>query len=391
MRRLAALATVALWISACSDGSTDPSVTSSTQPDTVVTSTSSGPTLSSAAPSVDEAVFEAVLGTSVDGFIEPVDLAVLGDTTYIVERGGMISFFESGKRGNAALEMTELTAAAGERGLLGLAFSDSHAFVNYTDIDGSTVIDRYAVADDGTFVESSRTTLLTIAQPYANHNGGDLVFDPATRSLLVFTGDGGAGGDPERRALDTASLLGKILRLRDVDSDGIAVPVTPEVAAVGLRNPWRAFLDDTTEMLYIADVGQDHWEEVDVVGIANLDGVSFGWSALEGTHGYNTDQAEANAAFTYVAPRHEYEHVDGRCSISGGAVYRGSTVNVAGSWYVYADFCSGDVIAIDVYDSPGDGVLKVGNVAQPVAVMPDADGELWVLSLTGTVTPLTQA
>lgn len=388
MRRIAALATVALLIGACSDDSTDSSVTESTQPDTTVVQST---TDSSEAPVVDAAVFEAALGTSFDGFTEPVDLAVLGDTTYIVERGGLISFFDQGQRGETALEMTDLTAAGGERGLLGLAFSDGHAFVNYTDLDGSTVIDRYAVADDGTFVVSSRTTLLTISQPYANHNGGDLVFDPATRSLLVFTGDGGAGGDPERRALDTGSLLGKILRLRDVDNDDIAVPVTPEIAAVGLRNPWRAFLDDTTEMLYIADVGQDHWEEVTVVGIANLDGVSFGWSALEGTHEYNADQAEANSVFTYVAPSHEYEHTDGRCSISGGAVYRGTTIDVVGSWYVYADFCSGDVIAIDVLDAPGDGVSKVGNVAQPVAVVPDAAGELWVLSLTGTVTPLTQA
>ena len=177
MRRLAALAALAMSMVACANDGADSSNTGTTQADTMQNDTAVGQSTvaTSTATAVDAAVFEAALGTSFDGFDEPVDLAVLGDTTYIVERGGLISFFDHGQRGAPALDMTGLTAAGGERGLLGLAFSDSHAFVNYTDLDGSTVIDRYTVADDGTFVTSSRSTLLTIAQPYANHNGGDLV------------------------------------------------------------------------------------------------------------------------------------------------------------------------------------------------------------------------
>lgn len=378
-----------LAIGACSNDKSDS--TTSTTP--VGQSTSSSPEVSDSlgdtAP--DSPVFDVSLGDEVNGYTEPVDLAVRGDLTYVVERAGTITLFEHGERGETALDISDLTEAGGERGLLGLAMSDDYAFVNYTDNAGNTVIDRFVINDDGSFDASTRMTLLTIEQPYANHNGGDLIYDPSSESLLVFTGDGGAGGDPERRALDTGSLLGKVLRLRGVNGDVIASSLTPEIAAVGLRNPWRAFLDESSGNLYIADVGQDHWEEVDVVALAELDGVSFGWSALEGTHEFNADQAEANAGFEYVAPIHEYEHVDGNCSISGGAVYRGTDIVTYGDWYVFADFCSGDVTALSIVDGVVAEARKLGNVKQPVAVVPDAGSELWVLSLTGTVTPLIPA
>jgi len=141
-------------------------------------------------------------------------------------------------------------------------------------------------------------------------------------------------------------------------------------------------------LLYIADVGQGDWEEVSRIALADLDGASFGWSAFEGTHAFNADQAGANESFTYVPPFHEYSHADGNCSISGGAVYRGEAVPVSGDWYVYADFCSGDVRAVAILDGAVADVVAVGNVAQAVAVLPDADGELWVLSLDGSVVPM---
>ncbi len=384
MRRVVWSFAIGLLLVGCgsSSNSTPSSVSSSP---TVATTDVPGST------PVDRVEFAATLGEPVEGASEPVDLAVHDDRTYIVERGGLVSIFVDGVADERALDMSDLTVPGGERGLLGLAFGDRHAFVNYTDLDGNTVVDRFVVRADGTFDETTRTTLLTVAQPYANHNGGDLVYDPDTASLLVFTGDGGAGGDPERHALDTGSPLGKVLRLRGVDDELVAVPVIPEVAAVGLRNPWRAHLDAVTGMLYIADVGQDRWEEVNVVSLATLDGSSFGWSALEGSHDFNADQAEANSAFRYVAPRHEYEHVDGRCSISGGAAYRGSSIAHSGNWYVYADYCSGEVVAVDVLDQPGDAVEVLGTVPQPVAVVADADGELWVLSLTGLVVPIVPA
>lgn len=389
MRRLAAVLISFAFVGACSNGDSDSTTSSpvTVAPTTTVQNLASDPSV----PAVDETRFDASLGAPVDGWNEPVDLAVHDGNTYVVERGGVVSLFERGVRGAMALDISDLTVAGGERGLLGLAFGDTHAFVNYTDATGNTVVDRFPVNADGTIDETTRLTLLTITQPYANHNGGDLVFDASTGSLLVFTGDGGAGGDPERRALATGSLLGKVLRLRDVDNDTVDTPVVPEMAAVGLRNPWRAYLDTVTDFLYIADVGQDHWEEVNVVHLPNLDGSSFGWSAYEGTHEFNTDQFDLNSDYNYVAPVHEYEHVDGRCSISGGAVYRGSSIEFSGSWYVYADFCSGEVIAVDVVDVPGDGMRKLGTVPQPVAVVPDAAGELWVLSLTGIAVPIVAA
>ena len=372
---------------ACTDGGDSPAGPASTDSDAsdppeAATSTSTTSTATSVEPS-----FDAELGEPVTGLDEPVDLAVHEGRTYLVERPGLISSFDARGRGATALDISDSTVAEGERGLLGLAFSPDHAYVNYTDVDGNTVIDRFTVESDGSFDIGSRTTLLTITPPYPNHNGGDLLFDAASDSLLVFTGDGGAGGDPERLALDTGSLLGKILRLRH-PADANA-SMTPEIAAAGLRNPWRVSVDAATGLLYIADVGQGEWEEVSRVPVDAIDGRSFGWSAFEGTHPFNTDQLDDNGDFTYVEPFHEYRHSDGNCSISGGAVYRGSIVPAEGAWYVYADYCSGAVRAVLVTDGEDDGdVVEVGQVTQPVAVVADSEGELWVLSLDGSATPI---
>ena len=347
-----------------------------------------------------ESSFNGTLGSPMTGFTEPVDLAIrpsnvtnLG-TTFIVERGGTIRpFYPDGTSADPVADLSELTKPGGEQGLLGLTFSwdGNRAFVNYTDLAGDTTIDQFNVDPDGTFIMSSRETLLTLKQPFPNHNGGDLLLSPDGRALLVFTGDGGAGGDPLRAALDLKSYLGKILMI-DLTTAPAQDPTTSaKVWAVGLRNPWRVSYDSVSGNLWIADVGEDYWEEINVLPYASTEGVSFGWSAIEATHPYNADQEAINNTFTQVAPIYEYEHIDNNCSISGGAVYRGTQVASVGTWYIFSDYCSGNVQALCVTDGlTSCGILSLGNVPQAVAVMPDANGELWVLSLSGEAVPITK-
>ena len=347
-----------------------------------------------------EPSFNGTLSSPITGFSEPVDLAIRPSsdtdpaTTFIVERGGTIRpFYPDGTTSDPVADLSELTKPGGEQGLLGLTFSldGNRAFVNYTDLAGDTTIDQFNVDPDGTFIMSSRETLLTLKQPFPNHNGGDLLLSPDGRALLVFTGDGGAGGDPLRAALDLKSYLGKILMIDLTAPPPDDVSTSAKVLAVGLRNPWRVSYDSDSGNLWIADVGQNLWEEINVLPYASADGVSFGWSAVEATHLYNADQEAINNTFTQVAPIYEYEHVDNNCSISGGAVYRGTQVASVGTWYIFSDYCSGNVQALCVTDElTSCGILSLGNVPQAVAVMPDANGELWVLSLSGEAVPITK-
>jgi glucose/arabinose dehydrogenase len=255
--------------------------------------------------------------------------------------------------------------------------------VNYTDLVGSTIVARFDVRDDGTFDIASRRQLLEIGQPYPNHNGGDLIVTPDGADLLVFTGDGGAGGDPDRYALDPTSLLGKIVRL-DPTSDA----PEPEIWSVGLRNPWRVSVDPATDRLWIADVGQNDVEEINVVSLADLRGASFGWSAYEGNRPYNDDQLERHSTYRSIDPVLEYEHENGDCSVSGGTVVRNDDITAIGDWYVFSDFCSGVVRALCVNGTTECGLLALGKVPSSVGVLSDHTGRPWVLSLDGFVVPV---
>lgn len=365
----------------------DPDIESGPTP---IASTTSAPTPPSDSDSEIEPAFSAGLGKPVTGWTEPVDITSrftpdTAPTDYLVERTGVVSMMNpDGTRGLLALDMSDLTRAEGERGLLGLAFSfdGARAFVNYTDLDGHTNIDQYLVRSNGSFDETSRTRIYFLEQPYPNHNGGEIVW--ADGSLWVFTGDGGSAGDPERLALDPSHPLGKVIRMSEVDgrwTDG-------EVVAVGLRNPWRVFLDQETDEFWITDVGQNKIEEINVVARSEIDGASFGWSHLEGTAVFNADQATADA-LSPVLPVFEYQHTDGRCSISGGAVYRGESIGVSGTWYVYADWCTGEVFATCFDDQRAEcGTKTLGMVSNAVGVLADASGELWVLSQDGLLVPI---
>jgi glucose/arabinose dehydrogenase len=332
---------------------------------------------------------DVTLGDAVSGWSEPVDMASWADReTHVVERNGSVRRMnDDGTPGEVLLDVSELTRAEGERGLLGLAYSPdgSRAFVNHTDLEGDTVVARYDVRPDGTFDTSSRLEVLRIEQPYPNHNGGDLVMTDDGLDLLVFTGDGGSGGDPDRYSLDPDSLLGKVVRL-DATSDAPA----PEIWAVGLRNPWRVSTDPWTGDLWIADVGQGEWEEVNLVDLGDLRGSSFGWSAYEASHAFNDDQIDRHRQYREVLPVFEYEHVNGDCSISGGSVVRDESVESSGDWYVFSDFCSGVVRALCVEPGGLDtcGLLALGTVPTSVAVVTDHRNRVWVMSLDGVLVPL---
>ena len=294
------------------------------------------------------------------GLSAPVEILHAGDGTqrlFVIEQGGRIRVLSNGQLlGTPYLDLGALTAGNGERGLLGAAFhpryaSDRRVFVNYTRAaDGATVIASYraSAANPDRADTASAVVLLTIPQPYSNHNGGALQFGP-DGLLYIGLGDGGSANDPEGRAQDPGSLLGKILRI-DVDHGSpYAIPPgnpfaggggRPEIFAVGVRNPWRMSFDRATGDLWIGDVGQDAAEEVDRLPAGMAAGANLGWRVLEGNRctGLSGPVTCANSSLT--APVITYGHAEG-CSVTGGYVYRGSGMPSLHGQYIYADFCSG--------------------------------------------------
>lgn len=319
------------------------------------------------AAEVPELVRVAEVDEPVDATSRPGDPAV-----YVVSRDGRVLRMVGGSLDEQlALDVSDLTEGGGERGLLGLAFSPdgSTAYLNYTDRSGDTVVASVGVDASGTFDRSSLRALLTIDQPFRNHNGGDLVVEPSG-TVLVATGDGGSADDPLRVALDESSPLGKVLRLDP--ATGAVVQV-----AKGLRNPWRIDLVD--DRLWLADVGQNRWEEVSVLDDVSkvAEPVDFGWSAWEAGERFNEDQTST----AHVPPVVAYRHGDDGCSISGGAV---ATSGALAGQYVFADYCSGRVWSIATDEPRPDMVQRFAGVDAPVAVV-RAHGDLYVLSLSGAV------
>ena len=322
---------------------------------------------------------------------------------YVVEQTGKVVIMTTeGQAGPTALDITKLTDGEGERGLLGLAITadGTLGYVDYTNNDGDTRIDEYAIRADGTFDPASRREVLGFDQPYPNHNGGDVVFGP-DHMLYIGTGDGGSGGDPDRRALNLNQWLGKILRIDPhasasapytVPADNPFVDVDgarPEIWSIGLRNPWRFSFDRSTGDLWIADVGQGQWEEVDVAWAADGGGggLNFGWSAFEGNHRFNSDQSPDGV----TPPIHEYEHVGSDCSISGSALYRGAAIPALVGWYVFADYCSGQIRALQIADHAVVKQVSLGKAESVTAISEGPDGELYVMSGGGQVFAITPA
>lgn len=295
----------------------------------------------------------------VTGLDLPVDVQNAGDGSgrlFIVEKRGRILILQNGQLlSTPFLDIQARVDSRGtEQGLLGLAFHPHYAqqgtfFVNYIDLNGNTVIARFHVSagDPNRADPTSEVDILRIYQPFPNHNGGGLAFGP-DGTLYAGLGDGGSEGDPNRIGQNLGTLLGKMLRI-NVDSGkpyGIppgnpfaSVGGRPEIWAYGLRNPWRFSFDLLTGDLYIADVGQDKWEEIDFIPAGTPGGLNFGWSYYEGLHPYQ-GQPPGSATFTW--PVAEYSHAYG-CAVTGGYVYRGASLPEWRGVYFFGDYCSGTV------------------------------------------------
>ncbi len=318
----------------------------------------------SASPSSGVAVNVTV---AVNGFDSPVDVANAGDGSgrmFVVEQAGRIRLVKSGALFERPfLDITGRIASGGERGLLGLAFhpdypTDPRFFVNYTDRDGNTVISQFTVsgADPDLGDPDSEVVLLHIAQPFANHNGGAVVFGP-DGMLYIATGDGGSGGDPQGNGQRLDTHLGKVLRI-DVDvapgsSTAYQVPADnpfattagakPEIWFYGLRNPWRIRFDHETGDLWIGDVGQNAWEEIDVAR-AGQRGLDYGWNTMEATHCFDPSSGCDQTGLTL--PVAEYGH-DLGCAVIGGVVVRNPSQGRLNGGYLFGDACSHNLWLMD--------------------------------------------
>jgi glucose/arabinose dehydrogenase len=292
------------------------------------------------------------------GLESPVDIQFADDGTarmFVVEQAGRIRIFQGAQLEAAPfLDITDRVDSNGdEQGLLGLAFHMQYAktglfFVNYTDHHHHNVIARFRVSSDPDRADpTSEKTLISIDDPFPNHNGGVLAFGP-DGYLYAGLGDGGSSGDPFGNGQNTNTLLGKILRV-DVDGgDPYAIPAdnpfangggSPEVWAYGLRNPWRLSFDRSTGDLFIADVGQNLWEEVDFLPAGSSPGTNLGWNYREGKHSYS---GAPPPSLQLTDPVAEYSHGEGGCAVTGGHVYRGAMREWQGI-YLYGDYCSGEI------------------------------------------------
>lgn len=342
----------------------------------------------------------------INGLNAPVGLANAGDGSgrlFVLEKSGLIRIVKDGTLSPTPfLDITDRVGSQGsEQGLLGLAFhpqyrENGYFFVNYTDVNGDTVIARYQVSpgDPQSADPGSELLLLHVNQPYANHNGGEVTFGP-DGYLYLGLGDGGSGGDPQGNGQSLRTLLGKILRL-DVDhGDPYTIPADnpfangtnaneakPEIWAYGLRNPWRFSFDARTRDLYIADVGQNQWEEIDYLPAGSPGGTNFGWNYFEGNHSFNGDPP---ADVQIVMPVAEYDHSLG-CSVTGGFVYNGAQLPDWQGVYIYGDYCSGNIWGLK-RDAQGNwqNIQLYQNVARISSFGTDESGEVYLADLTGNL------
>jgi glucose/arabinose dehydrogenase len=263
-------------------------------------------------------------------------------TFYVVEQSGRVIRIRSGKR-TVFLDVRRNVEFGGEQGLLGLAFHPSYArnrllYIAYTSADGRNTVARYR-SNGNVAIRSSRKLLLSVPDPYGNHNGGQLAFD---RDGMLYTtiGDGGAGGDPEDRAQNMSSVFGKLLRL-DVSKAGAEWTIV----GLGLRNAWRFSFDRATGDLYIGDVGQNATEEIDFTPRESPGLENYGWDLYEGSRRFESGEPGAGEL---VFPIFEYGRAEGNCTVIGGHVYRGSARPAERGRYVFGDYCSGIVWSLTV-------------------------------------------
>jgi glucose/arabinose dehydrogenase len=333
--------------------------------------------------------------TTVARLVQPLAVAVRrgDDALYFAEKPGRVRAMRAGKlEPTPVLDISDLVTNSGEQGFLGAVFSPdgSRMYVNYTDRAGDGRVVEYAMKGSRADT-STRRELLFFDDPFPNHNGGNLVFGP-DKMLWIGMGDSGSGGDPNDYAQSLGTLFGKMLRIDPRPSGGrpYTIPpdnpfvgrdgARPEIWAYGLRNPWRYSFDRRTGDLWIGDVGQSGWEEIDFVAAGSGGGENFGWARLEGNHPF-----KGAAPPAALSPVHEYRTREG-CAVTGGYVYRGKRIPALDGAYLFADFCNGRVMRMRSRDGApveiGDLGLRISNLA---SFGEGADGELYVCSLDGDV------
>lgn len=387
---------------------TDPLI-ATTGPTEALTPTTDPTTPATAEPTVEPTfvpvitspVSEVALEPIVSGELQQITFLThaFDDRLFVLEQVGRIRIVENGQvLAQPFLDITDrVGSSSSEQGLLGLAFHPDYAtlgaanegvfFVNYTDKNGNTRIARYSVSGDdpNTADPTSEIIYLTQEQPYPNHNGGSLAFGP-DGYLYAGLGDGGSANDPLQSGQDLSTLLGKVLRL-DVDAAGGAFTIPddnpfvgvaearPEIWAYGLRNPWRFSFDRATGDFYIADVGQNTWEEVNMQPAPSAGGENYGWNIMEGSHCFRADSCDQNGL---VLPIFDYDHSQG-CSVTGGYVYRGQLYPALMGNYFVSDYCTGTIWRVF---AEGDGWISDVVLDTDLVISSfgeDANGELYVL------------
>ena len=341
----------------------------------------------------------------VDGLDHPVQMVDPNDGTgrfFIVEKTGKIRIFKDGKLADQPfLDITNQVSTGLEQGLLSMAFHPNFAkngefFIDYTDTKGNTQVERWSVSksDANAADPQSKKTILTVDQPYPNHNGGLLLFGP-DGMLYIGLGDGGSEGDPQHNGQNLDTLLSKILRI-DVDTTtanlAYGIPkdnpfvnkagARPETWAWGLRNPWRFSFDKKTGDLLIGDVGQDTYEEADF-DPAGKGGLNFGWSIMEADSCYKASTCDQSGL---TLPFFWYSHKVGGCSITGGYVYRGTKIKGLDGTYLAADYCSGLLWQVHPDGKGGSTVDEpISTGTTPSSFAEDASGELYLIDLQGAI------
>lgn len=370
------LAVVAL-VTACEDGEGSPSTIPSATPASTTAppppSISPPPTTDTSAPTTTTvAPLRSLAYEKVASLDFPIIVTARpGDDSALVgQRSGLVRPLLGGSVGEPVLDISDRTTVDAERGLLGLARhpeDDTRLFVHYTDQAGDTVLSELTLGADLAVDAGSEKTLLQVDQPAANHNGGMIQFGP-DGALYLGLGDGGGGGDSFGQAQDRGTLLGGLVRI-DVDSGDA------QLWQYGLRNPWRLWIDGDT--VWIADVGQNRYEEIDVAPITES-GVNYGWPIMEGSHCYEASDCDAAGLH---APIVEVERGDGgACSITGGVVYRGSDIPELEGRFLFSDYCGGFLRSVGDDGEVQDHTDDVGVPGQVVSFGVDGEGEVYVLT-----------
>lgn len=336
------------------------------------------------------------------GFSLPVQVTHSGDNSgrlFVVEQGGLIKIIQPDSSVSTYLDIHTRLTSGGERGLLGLAFhpnyiNNGYFYVDYTDLNGDTTVSRFQVsADPNQALATSELVLFKVAQPYSNHNGGQLLFGP-DGYLYISLGDGGSGGDPLNNGQNLSTPLGKILRI-DVDQGNpYSIPTDnpfygdnnadERIWVWGLRNPWRFSFDRLSGDLFIGDVGQNLWEEIDIQDSASTGGENYGWRCLEGNHVYSTSAPCDSSSYlsTLIPPITEYSHTIGH-SVTGGFVYRGENYPAFSGTYFFADYVDGIIFSLQ---NSGTGWVQTQELGTGLLISSfgeDQNGELYIVDYGG--------